>query len=271
MMELRAVIIEKAGPVATLKLRPLRVSFNLEPYAEIHEEVGLALSQIRLDDDIRIVVITGEVDGQFLVPPTAEDYRRGGQSSRLCDPKSEWGRFTGCIRAHEALVEMEQIVVAKVNGDAFGFGQSLMFNSDFIVAREDAKICDLHLSLGAATSGGEPVGPPAGMTPGDGALGPAPFFMTPTQAKEYFMLGTEITVLDLHRMGVVNRCVPIARLDAETDALIAALLKRPRDVLSFTKRVLNRRVAASQSLTLDASLAYQMFNLRQIMDVSAKQ
>jgi hypothetical protein len=59
-------------------------------------------------------------------------------------------------------------------------------------------------------------------------------------------------------------------LDAETEALIAALLRRPRDVLSFTKRVLNRRIATNQSLTLDASLGYQMFNLRQIMDAAAK-
>jgi enoyl-CoA hydratase len=265
-MELRAVIMEKSGPVATLKLRPLRVSFNLEPYAEIHEEVGYALSQIRLDDAIRILVITGEHDGQFLVPPTAADYAKGGQSARLRDPKSEWGRFTGCIRAHQALVEMEQIVIARVNGDAFGFGQSLMFNSDFIVAREDAKICDLHLSLGQATSGGEKVGPHRGMTPGDGALGPAPLFMTPTQAKEYFLLGTELTVPDLHRMGIVNRCVPMDRLDTETDMLIAALLARPRDVLAFTKRVLNRRAAANQNATLDPSLAYQLFNLRQIMN-----
>ena len=266
MKELRAVIVEKAGPVATLRLRPLRVSFNLEPYAEIHEEVGLALAQLRLDDELRIVVITGEVDGAFLVPPTAAEYAAGGQSARLRDPKSEWGRFTGCIRAHETLAEMEQIVMSRVNGDAFGFGQSLMFNSDFIVAREDAKICDLHLSLGEATHAGEPVGPHRAMTPGDGALGPAPLFMTPTQAKEYFLLGAELTMAELFRMGVVNRCVPMVQLDAEMDQLVAALLRRPRDVLAFTKRVLNRRVVANQNLTLDASLAYQMFNLRQIMD-----
>jgi enoyl-CoA hydratase len=264
-MEYRAVIIEKNGPVATLRLRPLRLSFNLKPYAEIHEEVGLALSELRLDDDLRIIVITGEEDGAFLVPPTAAEYRDGGQSDRLKDPKSEWGRFTGCIRAHEALVEMEQIVIAKVNGDAFGFGQSIMFNSDFIVAREDAKICDLHLAMGSATHNGQQVGPHAGMTPGDGALGPAPFFMTPTQAKEYFLLGGELTMKELVQMGVVNRAVPLDQLNAETDKLIAALLARPRNVLAFTKRVLNRRMAANQSLTLDASLGYQMFNLREIM------
>jgi enoyl-CoA hydratase/carnithine racemase len=270
MTEFRAIIIEKSGPVATLRLRPLRVSFNLEPYAEIHEEVGLALSELRLDDAIRIIVITGENDGQFLVPPTAEDYRKGGQDTRLRDPKSEWGRFTGCIRTHESLAEMEQIVIAKVNGDAFGFGQSIMFNSDFIVAREDAKICDLHLSLGDATHEGSRVGPPIGMTPGDGALSTAPFFMTPTQAKEYFMLGGIIPVKELHRMGIVNRCVPMAELEAETEKLIAALLARPRDVLAFTKRVLNRRVVANQNQTLDPALAYQMFNLRQILDATPR-
>ncbi len=42
--------------------------------------------------------------------------------------------------AHQAIAEMEKSVISCVNGDAFGFGQSLMFNSDLIVARLDAKV-----------------------------------------------------------------------------------------------------------------------------------
>lgn len=267
MSDFRSLSIQHDGPVATVKMRPLRISFTLEPYAEIHEEMGLAMSQLRVDESVRVVILTGEEDGEFLVPPTKAEYARGGQNSRLSDPASEWGRFTGCIRAHQAIAEMEKVVISKVNGDAFGFGQSLMFNSDFIVARPDAKVCDLHLSMGEALPTGktERVGPQEAMVPGDGALSTAPFFMPPTMAKEYFLLGTEMTVEKLVQLGIVNKAVPLAQLDEATDVYVQAVLKRPREIIAFTKRVLNRRIVNHMSLTLDPALAYQLFGLRQMM------
>jgi hypothetical protein len=51
-----------------------------------------------VDEQVRIVILTGEQDGEFLMPPAKSDYVRGVQDARLADPASEWGRFTGCIR-----------------------------------------------------------------------------------------------------------------------------------------------------------------------------
>ncbi len=266
MSTFRALTVERQGPVATVRMKPLRVSFNLQPYAEIHEEMGLAMSQLRIDDDIRIVILTGEVDGEFMVPPPTSEYRSGDkQSGRLGDPRAEWGRFHGIIRAHQAVAEMEKPVIAKVNGDAMGFGQSLLFNCDFVIARDDAKVCDMHLSLGEArtSAGGEPVGPAYSLMPGDGALSFVTLFMTPTMAKEYIMLGTEISTVELARLKMINQAVPMADLDRAVDELVHKLLARSREVLAYTKRVLNRRVVDNLNSTLDPAVAYQLFNFRQ--------
>jgi enoyl-CoA hydratase len=264
MSDFRALSIAREGGVATVSMRPLRESMNLKPYAEIHEEMGLALSQLRVDDSVRIVTLTGEVDGEFLVPPPTSQYANGDQSGRLGDPKGEWGRFTGIIRAHQAAAEMEKPVISRVNGDAMGFGQSLMFNSDLVIAREDAKICDMHLALGTTipSSGGEPVGPPYSLVPGDGALSFVPQFMSPPKAKEYFFLSEEYTGAQLAAAGMINAAVPMDELDAAVDALVEKLLARSADVLAFTKRILNRRVVADMNATLDPAVAYQLFDFR---------
>lgn len=264
-MDYRALSIDRKGAVATVRIKPLRVSFNLKPYAEIHEEMGHALSMLRIDDDVRVVVLTGEEDGEFMVPPPSREYSREGQQSRLGDPRAEWGRFTGVIRAHQAVAEMEKPVIAKVNGDAMGFGQSLMFNSDLIIARDDAKVCDMHMSLGEATtsSGGDKVGPGYSNVPGDGAMSFAPFFMSPVKAKEYMLLGTAIGTAELARLGMINCAVPLAQLDAKVDEYVEQLLRRAADVIAFTKRTLNRRIAQHMNMTLDTALAYQLFNFRQ--------
>ena len=57
------------------------------------------------------------------------------------------------------MAEIEKPIVARVNGDAIGFGQSLMFASDIIVAREDVRIADMHMGMGEV----EPFGPPYGI------------------------------------------------------------------------------------------------------------
>jgi enoyl-CoA hydratase/carnithine racemase len=264
MTEYRALTISRSDGVATVRMRPLRVSMNLQPFAEIHEEMGQAMSELRTDDDVRLVVLTGEEDGEFLMPPPTSQYANGSQSGRLGNPRGEWGRFTGIIRAHQAVAEMEKPVISKVNGDAMGFGQSLMFNSDLVIAREDAKICDMHLALGETvpSAGGEPVGPPYSLVPGDGALSFVSQFMSPTKAKEYFFLSEEYRGRQLADAGMINAAVPLAELDAAVDSLVERLLRRSADVLAFTKRILNRRVVAEMNQTLDPAVAYQLFDFR---------
>ena len=66
----------------------------------------------------------------------------------------------------QQIIEIEKPVIAKVNGGVKGWGSSLVFSCDFILAREDAVFCDHHLGMG---DGNPPVGRPgAGIVPGDG-------------------------------------------------------------------------------------------------------
>jgi enoyl-CoA hydratase/carnithine racemase len=260
----RAVQVDRVGPVATVRIRPVRLAFAESPPAEVHAEVGRAMVQLRDDDSVRLVVLTGDVDGEYVVPPPTSQYRTSLQGDRLSADETEWLRGTGVIRAHQAIAEMEKPVVARVNGDAMGFGSSLMFNCDIIVAREDAKVCDMHLGLGTVVPSGrtEPVGPHFNMYPGDGGASLAPLYLTPALAKEYLFLAREYQAGDMARLGLINYAVPMSELDAVTDRLVARLLERDPEVIAYTKRVANRALVAQLNLTLDAGVAYEHVSIR---------
>lgn len=59
-------------------------------------------------------------------------------------------------------------------------------------------------------------------------------------------------------MGVFNRAVPAAGLDAAVDELVARLLRRPLYPLAWGKRVINRRAADQLNRTFDAAWGYEV-------------
>jgi enoyl-CoA hydratase/carnithine racemase len=199
--------------------------------------------------------MTGPGDGIF----HAGKRSRYGATPPPRDQQNEWLNFGGIRRFHEEAAASEKILIAKVNGDAIGFGQSIVFAADIIVAQEDALIADFHLGMGEI---GE-YGPEFGVVPGDGGCALIPLFMPPALAKEYLLLGRQFRAADLARLGIINYAVPAVRLDATVDGLVQRLLKRPAYGLAWAKRVANRRVVDHLNLTLDAAAAYEQLLLMQ--------
>jgi enoyl-CoA hydratase len=215
-------------------------------------EVGRALNELRDDNGVRVIVITGK-DDVFTIPPSS--YGHHG------NPGGDWDIMSGVTRAVEAMCTIEKPVIAKVNGHAVGFGANLVLGCDFIVAREDAVIADHHMSAGDLHIDGKLVGSADHcMVTGDGGAVFAPLKMPLNIAKEYLMLARPFTAKELAAMGVVNYAVPAAELDAKTDEIARRLLKRNAYALAFTKRALNKQAMASFNSVHDAALAYEFLN-----------
>jgi enoyl-CoA hydratase/carnithine racemase len=153
---------------------------------------------------------------------------------------------------------MEKPVVARVNGDAMGFGQSLALAADLIVAVEDARFVDMHLGIGHVERDGETIGPDYGIVPGDGGCSLVPMYMPPALAKESLLLAREFTAVELEEMGVINYAVEADRLDGKVAELVDALLERSPHALAWSKRVANRHLADQLNRTLDAGIGYEI-------------
>jgi len=260
-----SLIAERDGPVLTIRIVPLRTSLTKDPPADVHRDLGLLLDEVRHDYDVRVIVLTGAEDGEFCAAPPGGSYDSQRSVDRLVGPAGQWTTFMGLIHTHQTMTELEVPIVARVNGDAIGFGQSLMLSCDLIIAREDARITDVHLAMGEirSTDGSGPVGPVFGTAPGDGAGALIPLYMSPPLAKEYLMLSRVRTAGEMASAGVINRAVPTADLDRAVDEIVAALLARPPYALGWTKRIVNARVRDQLNRALDSSAAYEMVNFLQ--------
>lgn len=248
--------------VATIRLlRPAEVAGET-PGGDIHWELQLALNRLREDHSVRVVVITGDRDGEFWVPGAGATRRHTRMST---DPAQIWSRMLGIIRLHTTMAEIEKPIVAKVNGDAIGFGQSIMFSCDLIVASEDAVVNDVHLGQGEPIDGRESTaaGIQMGIVPGNGAGATVPLFMTPVKAKEYLMLAKTLTAKELAAANCINYAVPSDQLDAKVDDLVRQLLSKSAYALAWTKRLTSRHIVDQLNRTLDTGIAYQMLTVLQ--------
>lgn len=246
--------LTRAGAVATITLVP--PAGRPVTSANLHWELAAALSELRMDNEVRVIVLTGAGD-QFLVVRPPQSYRNEEERRARTEPRYLWETFTGTTVMHEQMAQMEKPIIARVNGDAIGFGSTLVFACDLIVACETATIVDTHMGMGEYPN----VGPAEfGLVPGDGGTALLPLFMSPALAKEYLMLARPFKASDLARLGLINYAVPAADLDTCVDGLVARLLDRSAYALAWTKRAANKMVVDQLTRALDAGLGYEMVN-----------
>ncbi len=257
MSEYLLVDIIRDGQIATIELkrleRQLREMMSGRPGGvQRAAEVGRALNELRNDNSVRVIIITGKED-VFTIPPSS--YGHHG------NPGVDWDIMNGVTRAVEIMCTIEKPVIAKVNGHAVGFGANLVLACDFIVAREDAIIADHHMSAGELMIDGEQKGSADHcMVTGDGGAVFAPMKMPMNMAKEYLMLARPFTAKELAAMGVVNYALAADQIDAKTQEIAERLLKRNPYALALTKRVLNKQLLAQFNMVHDASLGYEFLN-----------
>ena len=228
----KKIQVERNGPVLTLTLNNgTRNEFG----AQMHTECSKLFSEIRADDDVSVVVLTGAGD-YFSI--AAEMGWYGNISA------ADWMRLMREAKqiVHDMLA-LPQPLVIRMNGDAMGLGSSLVSLGDFIVAAEGARLGDHHVQMGLVC--------------GDGGAMTYPFSMGLQRAKEFFMLGREFTVEELHQIGVVTKVAPRADLDAAVDEVVQKLLSAPKEALQWTKATLNRMVHFSDFIGTDYSLGYE--------------
>jgi enoyl-CoA hydratase len=273
--KLRGADVERNGPVGILKIHPVErmMERSLEPdcdeFIEVHEAISIGLEELRFDGSIRVIVITGSSDDVFYVAPAASHYEVERYRNRLkgiispelraegrpAEVRAQYRRTAGYV---EQLLYCEKPVIARVNGDCIGAGQSVMWGCDMIVAREDAVIADVHTGQGEVIdSTGTARSFPFAISPGDGAMAFAPQNFSSYRYKEYQLLSQQLTARELADMHVINYAVPADQLDDKVDELVRKLLARPQSVLTHIRKLLQKPIIEQANLQYDLSWAYE--------------
>jgi 2-(1,2-epoxy-1,2-dihydrophenyl)acetyl-CoA isomerase len=135
-----------------------------------------------------------------------------------------------------ALHEIPKPTIAKVNGVAVGAGLNLALGCDLIVAGESARFSEIFVKRGLALDLG-----------GSWLL---PRLVGLHKAKELALLGDMLDAKEAERIGIVNRVVPDAQLDAFVADWAGRLAAGPPLALQMSKRMLTMGLSMSLSEAL---------------------
>jgi 2-(1,2-epoxy-1,2-dihydrophenyl)acetyl-CoA isomerase len=136
-----------------------------------------------------------------------------------------------------ALHRLPKPTIAKVNGVAAGMGASLALGCDLVLAAEDAAFAQIFVKRGLALD--------------TGATWLLPRLVGLHKSKELAFFGDLVSAADAASIGIVNRVVPAADLDAVTAEWAARLAAQPPIALSLTKMGLNASSALSMADALE--------------------
>jgi 2-(1,2-epoxy-1,2-dihydrophenyl)acetyl-CoA isomerase len=135
------------------------------------------------------------------------------------------------------LRELAKPVIARVHGAAVGIGFSYVLASDIRVASDSATFSQSFIRIG--------------LMPDGGSTHFLPRLVGYARAFELMASGATLSAEEAHALGLLNRVVPEAELDAAVDELAARLASAPQPALARIKAALNRQDEAGLAAALE--------------------
>ena len=211
---------EALGPIA-------RISHN-RPEArnaesqQLLDELDAALTRAAGDGDIRVIVIAGKGD-HF---SAGHDLKEAQAKRANFTVEERWAYesqryFDYCIR----IWDCPKPTIAQVQGACIAGGFMVANMCDLVVASDDAFFGDpvCHTLATAAVE-----------------VLIHPWVMGLRRAKEFLYTGERMSAAEAHAIGMVNRVVPRAELEAATLKLAERIAEAPPFAMRLLKRSLNR-------------------------------
>jgi 2-(1,2-epoxy-1,2-dihydrophenyl)acetyl-CoA isomerase len=217
------------GPVLELRLNRPQTKNALD--VALVDALGEELERAASDESTRVIVVSG-AGGAFC---SGVDLRSA--AADLDAPERLEKRIDGFHRIVRAIARAPQPVVAVVNGPAVGFGADLALACDLRVASPRAYFEEKFVAIG--------------LMPDGGGTFHLPRLIGLGRALEHQLLGTRFDAERALALGLVNRVVEEASLEAEVRALTLQIAGSAPLAVRAIKRALRDGLDG----TLDSSLA----------------
>ena len=199
-----------------------------------------SLKRISEDDSIRVVVLTGA--GRAFC--AGGDLSVIGKGREANDVKQLEPILRAGMGAVITLRTMPQPVIAAVNGAAAGAGMNVALAADIRVAAEEAVFGQNFAKVG--------------LFPDYGGTYFLPQLVGPSKAAEMFYTGDMIDAQTALRLGLVNRVVPAAQLEAEVKTLAQKIATGPPLATRAVKKVLFASHKEELERALEIEVQHQM-------------
>jgi len=229
-MEFKFIIYEKSGGVATVTLnRPEALNAFSK---DVVEEVFLALEDVRNDENVRVLILTGA--GEKAFSAGADIKAMVGMTALKARELSLMGEKL-CL----ALENLEKPVIAAINGYALGGGLEVAMSCDLRLASENARMGQTEINIG--------------LIPGWGGTQRLTRLVGRTKAKELVFTGKMIDAKTAEQLGLVNMVVPADKFREMVRQFASELATKAPVALKVAKAVINK----GADISLDSALALE--------------
>ncbi len=187
------------------------------------------------DDDVGVIVLAGAGPsfsaGHDIGTPGRDVHQPFPRVATTWWPHADKGGAENLYAREQELYlgmcrrwrELPKPTIAMVQGACIAGGLALAWCCDLNVAADDAFFCDPVVKMGI---------------PGVEYFA-HPHMLKPRIAKELLFTGDRLTARRALELGMINRVVPAAQLEAETCALARRIGEMPRFALALTKQAIN--------------------------------
>jgi len=230
-MVYETVMVDRDGNIGTITLnRPER--FNTFS-SELARELNAALADLDADGSIRVVIVKG-AGKVFSTGIDITEY-----PGKTTTEYQEW--ISLMEKMHITIAGMKKPVIAMAHKYAVANGAGLLFAADFAIVSEDTKIGTTAINVGLLCTG--PILPIADRVGKKKAL-------------EMLLSGDMIDAREALALGLVNKVVPVEKLEEETLAFAGRLIAKSPTAIRMGKEFyynmqempLSRRFAYSVEL-----------------------
>jgi 2-(1,2-epoxy-1,2-dihydrophenyl)acetyl-CoA isomerase len=201
---------------------------------EITYELQDALKAVSKDEQVRVVVLTGEgkafCSGQDLKAASGDQKRSFLQSLHK--------RYNPII---SAMRNLPKPVICRLNGVAAGAGCSLALACDVIVASEDATLIEVFINIG--------------LVPDSGSSYFLPRTVGTNRAFELCSMGNRVKATEAVSIGLINKAVPANDLDSAVKFYTDYFATAPTKSIGLIKKMLNKSTVSS----LEEMLEYEAY------------
>ncbi|GAA2101333.1 enoyl-CoA hydratase [Brevibacterium salitolerans] len=225
--EFETILVEVSDGIATLTLnRPKALNaLNLQ----VLEDVTAAAEAADADDDIRVIVLTGQ-DRAFAA---GADIKEMSTLDFSVAYRRNW--FAGWNR----LTAVSKPIITAVNGFALGGGCELAMMGDILIASEKAKFGQPEINLG--------------VLPGMGGSQRLTRAVGKAKAMDLCLTGRMMDAEEAERAGLVARVVPHDELAATAREIAETIAAKSLIAAGMVKEAVN----AAFETTLEQGLRYE--------------
>lgn len=210
-MSYETITVEKKGKVAVLTInRPDKLNaLN----SSVHKEGVAALEELRNDDSVRVLVITGAGEKSFIAGADISEF--AGHT-----PVTQRNVFLDKTFFNSIDI-FPKPVIAMINGFCLGGGCELALACDLRIASENARFGQPEINLG--------------IMPGGGGTQRLTNLIGEGRAMEMILTGDMIDAPTAEKFGLINHVYPLAELEAKTLELASKIAEKAPIALQLCK------------------------------------